>query len=88
MGSLGRISRWLDRCLFRALRVALPFLSSRVVKIKVNWWVSGRESRNSSISRQHVAKPRPLAKLSVSQFRKPKQKAPYLFAPVTRTYVL
>lgn len=36
MGSFGRMRLWLEMCFFNAVSVALPFLSSRVVKIKVN----------------------------------------------------
>ena len=84
IGSFDLTSLCFDRCFFRATSVALLFLSERVVNIRVNWWLSGRESRNSSISRRHVARPSPLECNHVNTEQTPIRKSQYLFAPVTR----
>lgn len=51
---------WTLRCCCNRSRVSLLFFSSRVVYIRHNDCDVGRVNRNSSISRQQMAKPRPL----------------------------
>lgn len=56
----------LSRYRARRLTVSSLFLESRVVMMRVRHSKAGREDMNSSISRQHIAKPRPLCWLHVS----------------------
>lgn len=51
---------WTLRCCCNRSRVSLLFFSSRVVYIRHNDCDVGRVNRNSSTSRQQMAKPRPL----------------------------
>jgi len=51
---------WTLRCCCNRSRVSLLFFSSLVVYIRHNDCDVGRVNRNSSISRQQMAKPRPL----------------------------
>ena len=51
---------WRSRCCSRRPTVSLLFPESRVEMMRVRHWKEGRVVANSSINRQHVAKPRPL----------------------------
>lgn len=50
----------LSRCRSRRRTVSSLFVKSRVVMMRVRHSYVGREDINSLISRQHIAKPRPL----------------------------
>ena len=60
---------WRSRCCSRRLTVSLLFRESRVVGMRVRHWKDGRVETNSSISRQHVPKPRPLVAVNFSYLR-------------------
>ena len=49
--------------------VSMLFRESRVVGMSVRHWKDGRVETNSSISRQHVPKPRPLVAVNFSHLR-------------------
>ena len=60
---------WRSRCCSRRLTVSLLFRESRVEGMRVRHWKDGRVETNSSISRQHVPKPRPLVAVNFSHPR-------------------
>lgn len=62
-GAFSRLARFC-RCKRRRKRASSLLLVSRAVKIRVRDWDCGRISRNSSVRRQQVAKPRPLCRRS------------------------
>ena len=60
---------WRSRCCSRRLTVSSLFRESRVEGMRVRHWKDGRVETNSSISRQHVPKPRPLVAVNFSHLR-------------------
>lgn len=79
------------RWLFKRPSVSSPFFVLLVVNMTVNDLFSGCVGRNSSISRQQMEKPRPLAfyvSLCSHRGQIEGHRLVYLLAPVTKTKVL
>lgn len=56
----GRLEKTFLTCSLSWVNVSLLFFVLRVVNIRFSDWVLGREVKNSSISRRHIDRPKPL----------------------------